>query len=579
MRKLLFLLPLLALAVSGCTNAPVEHTVTFDYMHDGQADLVVKVEDGETVAEPETPEREGYYFSRWYKDDQRINPFKFDEPIKSDMTAYADWGKIPELQDWALVGTMNGWDLTNDDYKFERSEEDPLLYVVEDVDLYGVATTFQVVENNAWTGQKGFSQVDIANSTEGVVDGFGGFEPNLNIRILEDGNYDIQLRPLETSKSITIIRNGEPNVAKTYYNAVGSWSVTDEQTVPDTKTIELPAGGGSTLIVETETDGVFKTEADPGITFQADMTFTVQKGFDAESDEVYTYADIDDTTGLEEILEEGENGVISVLTKAVLAITVTPANDKALSIELIEKIYVDVTINLTTDISVVENADSLVVKGGFDGWTNHEMTATEGVYTYTYSVEQGTGMYQFGFAVLAADETQITWIQSKALNGNFEVFVDETAVTLDITSDLTTVVADTNNVGTLDTMAYVDIKINFNELVDGTYPAVHGAMNGWNKFRHAMSAVEADSLTYTTRYLVSMGEDNAAVDFQFGVLLIEDGKDRSDAQYRNSWMGDGTNNLSISVSTVDTLNVFEFDGTWTVPAEGDITGVATPVVA
>ncbi len=62
--------------------------VTFDYGYDGVADSVVSVNNGETVAEPEAPTREGYTFDCWLVGEEQ---YDFTLPVTSDVTLTAGW--------------------------------------------------------------------------------------------------------------------------------------------------------------------------------------------------------------------------------------------------------------------------------------------------------------------------------------------------------------------------------------------------------------------------------------------------------------------------------------------------------
>ena len=66
------------------------HTVTFD---DGVNNSTVKVADGETVAQPADPKKDGYRFDGWYKKDAAgTQAFDFaTETITTNTTVYAKW--------------------------------------------------------------------------------------------------------------------------------------------------------------------------------------------------------------------------------------------------------------------------------------------------------------------------------------------------------------------------------------------------------------------------------------------------------------------------------------------------------
>ena len=63
------------------------HTVTFD-ADNGDANTTVKVNDGETVAKPADPTREGYTFDKWMDGN---NVYDFAKPVSADLTLKAAW--------------------------------------------------------------------------------------------------------------------------------------------------------------------------------------------------------------------------------------------------------------------------------------------------------------------------------------------------------------------------------------------------------------------------------------------------------------------------------------------------------
>ena len=71
------------------------HLVTFDpsggiLSGEGQ----VQVKDGETVAEPEPPVKQGSIFEGWYTDTSGSSRYDFSMPVTGDMTLYAKWTPV-----------------------------------------------------------------------------------------------------------------------------------------------------------------------------------------------------------------------------------------------------------------------------------------------------------------------------------------------------------------------------------------------------------------------------------------------------------------------------------------------------
>ncbi len=73
-------------------ETPTVYTVTFDLNYDGApAGEQVEVEEGESVAEPADPVRDGYTFYAWYTDASCVEQYDFSQAVTEDTTLYAFW--------------------------------------------------------------------------------------------------------------------------------------------------------------------------------------------------------------------------------------------------------------------------------------------------------------------------------------------------------------------------------------------------------------------------------------------------------------------------------------------------------
>ncbi len=580
--KKVFLLPVLCMAgslLAGCGQAQSEWTVTFDHNFDGApVASTVKVKNGEKVAKPTDPEREGYNFLSWFKEAEAINDFDFEAPITKDTTVFADWFEKPDMsKDIKMVGTINNWDLTNNDYKMVGNA-DTGLYEIKGVELYEVEHTFQIVTDGAWSGQRGFSFVDTTKSTEGCVDAFGGFEPNLNIRIRNTGVYTITLDPTVTSNAIVVTKTGELTGEHLVYNTVGTWSKTEEVAYDP---LAIEARGKSTIIEKNDEE---KYVSKAVIEYLENDEFFVQKGFKDDA-EKYDFDDIDVVKSKMTAFEEGADGMIKATAKKKASIEIDPTADKKIILTQIDVEYHTVTLTLDCASLGAETAGQINVKGSFDGWTAHAMTKGEGtIYTFTYPQVE-TGRYEFGFFNSAAgSDEQIQWMGCSELGGaNFRIDVENANAELHAKGNFTTEEGNAN--ATLcDGYKYVKIVFNsFENMPEGLVPAVHGAFNGWNAIRHILEAKttgEGDAAVTTYEAMYLMKTDGDATASEFGVLLLPDATDATAAQVRNSWMGAADGNVKVTL-TAETMQTFTYTGVWTVPAEEteSITGVATAVVA
>lgn len=80
--------------VTGGKVEVVTRSVTFDDGIDATKDAVVAVPNGDPVAAPADPERDGYTFAGWFSDEACTQAWDFESPVMSDMTLYAKWAKV-----------------------------------------------------------------------------------------------------------------------------------------------------------------------------------------------------------------------------------------------------------------------------------------------------------------------------------------------------------------------------------------------------------------------------------------------------------------------------------------------------
>jgi len=82
------------LLLVGCKEDPTPETVTFDVTFNadnGSTAVVVEVEEGELVAEPQNPIKNGYTFNAWYLGE---SVYAFSTPVTSDITLIAHYTEI-----------------------------------------------------------------------------------------------------------------------------------------------------------------------------------------------------------------------------------------------------------------------------------------------------------------------------------------------------------------------------------------------------------------------------------------------------------------------------------------------------
>lgn len=88
--------------------ATTAYTVKFDdCLESTTDDLVVEVEEGKALTEPNAPTCDGYQFAGWWlcEGSNYVSEWNFNDPVTSDMTLYAKWNEIPGTQDDAADGS------------------------------------------------------------------------------------------------------------------------------------------------------------------------------------------------------------------------------------------------------------------------------------------------------------------------------------------------------------------------------------------------------------------------------------------------------------------------------------------
>lgn len=98
MKKLKILIPSLIttasmplVSLAGCNNDNSKQWVVQFDTNGGTFIDTTRVEDGQYLDEPEEPEKTGFKFSGWFKDEELKNRYYFNEPVTENMTIYVGW--------------------------------------------------------------------------------------------------------------------------------------------------------------------------------------------------------------------------------------------------------------------------------------------------------------------------------------------------------------------------------------------------------------------------------------------------------------------------------------------------------
>ena len=111
-------------AEEGTTEAITTYIVTYDMQCIGEQIEPTTINEGETLAKPDTPTAEGYIFDDWYQEAECINLWDFEtETITQDTVLYAKWvqGNAAEIRINTLeTAESNGIELTTSNTKISN---------------------------------------------------------------------------------------------------------------------------------------------------------------------------------------------------------------------------------------------------------------------------------------------------------------------------------------------------------------------------------------------------------------------------------------------------------------------------
>ena len=241
----------------------VEHTLTFhanwnygETVEGEPAPTTLTVADGVVVAAEDIPtsSREGYIFKAWCTTEAAVQTFDWTKAITRDYDLYAAWIDASNLDEVTLVGTINGWDPTNDDYALET--EDGIHYTIEHV-LLKQNDIWKVVLNDSWDGQINGNNLDVTPDesyftvlTEPATD-------NGNIKMLKNGYFDITVDLSTTKLSFELVEefvDENPIVDYEVYLA-GSFTTPNWGTDESTKFTGPAAASGTWVLADYEIPG------------------------------------------------------------------------------------------------------------------------------------------------------------------------------------------------------------------------------------------------------------------------------------------------------------------------------------
>jgi hypothetical protein len=180
----------------------------------------------------------------------------------------------PSITDWALVGTINGWNEKEKSFKLANDKDENKLYSLT-LNLYQ-DELFKFVKNGAWGGDLGYSTVVDKNAAD-IADSGG------NIKIVRDGSFSVTLN-VGTTTTATVTRVGEAVRTPGGFHLVGTVQTTAWK--PDDRSLALTEVGSTGKFY-----GVFTIAKDKEFKVKTGTTWNEgnDPGFDAGFDKVASF--------------------------------------------------------------------------------------------------------------------------------------------------------------------------------------------------------------------------------------------------------------------------------------------------
>lgn len=151
MKKAAYLfLPLLVFPfLTNCSNSSTYHLVTFENNGGTPHVETQKVKDGGTAYEPAPIERGHDEFLGWYSDAKFSTRYNFSEPVKNDITLYANWNPSPTTShSFTFTGTNCS---INDskEYSTQILVNSSRQFLIEPDDGYAIPSKVTLIEGDA----------------------------------------------------------------------------------------------------------------------------------------------------------------------------------------------------------------------------------------------------------------------------------------------------------------------------------------------------------------------------------------------------------------------------------------------
>ncbi len=138
-----------------------QHTIVFK-LNNGEEDLSITVEHGDTIPKPNNPTRDGYTFMDWFTEEEFLVPWNFtSDKVTSNITLYAGWDKNEDPV--MPPNTDKTYNITYIDAPFHKN---PTTYTSADYILLQKAS-WNGLSFSHWTDKDGNVVTEIPEGTTG----------------------------------------------------------------------------------------------------------------------------------------------------------------------------------------------------------------------------------------------------------------------------------------------------------------------------------------------------------------------------------------------------------------------------
>ena len=266
---------------------PGECSVRFDVQGHGETPETQTVTGGQSAAEPVDPEAEGYMFAGWYTEEECVNEYNFEVPVKDlVLTLYAKWVKTTDLtvkKEWPDGAAVP-----------ESVELEYKVLQTTAPDDWARAKEVTLSESEGWSGSIGITEECVLEIKEPQLEGYltgswvlsghdaAGNTVRVNLPVNDSGWAHLDLQDKKTSgltaeefdKALEAVKAGGAeltisNVRSKVFSVVKCWDTVHTFSKPDEVRMVLQ---------KKQQDGSWKTIETIGLTGDDEFEYNKWKG-------------------------------------------------------------------------------------------------------------------------------------------------------------------------------------------------------------------------------------------------------------------------------------------------------------